>query len=329
MNGKSLGMLGLALLCGLGAMVGTSKMLAKSKPTAVSTQNVLVAVRDLKVEEVLTPELVKLVPMAGDSVPPGAFSSFKDVESRWVLIRTLEGEPILDRKLAPRGSPAGLVSRIHPGMRAFTLEVNEQTGVSGFILPDHRVDVLLSVADPKNKREEATTILQNIPVLASGQVFTRPDDPSIQSRTVTLEVSPEDVDVLVAARAKGSLSLSLRGLNDNTLAPKSELALKLANPDVEEEETEPEPPPPPPAISAPAPAPVPPVAKPEPPRRTVWIYRGLRNTERVPLSRSAAEQEAQEQARQEQDDNAFPGPLGQDPLNGSEPEEALGSGPSQ
>ena len=145
MNGKSLGMLALAVISGLGAMFGTSRMLAKMlSKAAVEMQDVLVATRDMKVEEVLTPELVKVVPMSKASVPAGTFTSFKDVEDRWVQIKTLEGEPVLDRKLAPKGTPAGLVSRIHPGMRAFTLEVNEHTGVSGFVLPDHRIDVVLS-----------------------------------------------------------------------------------------------------------------------------------------------------------------------------------------
>src|SRR5262249_46783388 len=61
------------------------------------------------------------------------------------------------------------------------------------------------------------TILQNILVLAAGQLFTRPDEKSVQSRTVTLAVTPEQVDVLVAAKAKGPLSLSLRGVNDHDI----------------------------------------------------------------------------------------------------------------
>src|SRR3954453_4266767 len=178
MNGKSLVLLGLAVLSGLGAMFGTSRMLAKNQKRVVTeTQDVLVATRDMKVEEVLTPDLVKVVPMPKGSVPAGTFTSFKDVEDRWVQIRTLEGEPILDRKLAPKGSPAGLVSRIHSGMRAFTLEVNEHTGVSGFILPDHRVDVVQTEANG-NGPSKAETILEDVPVLASGQVFTRPEDRS-------------------------------------------------------------------------------------------------------------------------------------------------------
>ena len=115
----------------------------------------------------------------------------------------LEGEPILDRKLAPKGSPAGLVARIPKGMRAFAVEVNEQTGVSGFILPDHRVDVV-QIETGANGKSEAETILQDVLVLASGQVFTRPEDRSIQSRTVTLAVTPEQVDILVAAAVQGA-----------------------------------------------------------------------------------------------------------------------------
>jgi pilus assembly protein CpaB len=243
----------------------------------VETQDVVVAVRDLKVEEVLTPEVVKVVSKPRASVPAGSFTSYKDIEGRWVSIKILEGEPIIDRKLAPKGSPAGLVSRIRPGMRAFTLEVNEHTGVSGFVLPDHRVDVVLSVQGRTGK-EEAETILQDVLVLASGQVFTRPDDLSINSRTVTLEVTPEQVDTLVAALTKGSLSLSLRGVNDHRTVTR-----------VKPEPPPPPPPPPvvvekpvepPPAVKEPAPAP-----KVAPERRFVWIYRGLQNTQRVPLSR--------------------------------------------
>ena len=62
-------------------------------------------------------------------------------------------------------------------------------------------------------------------MLAAGQVFTRAEERSLTTRTVTLALTPEQVDILVAARAKGSLVLSLRGVNDHEVvaraAPKS------------------------------------------------------------------------------------------------------------
>src|SRR5262249_31003536 len=88
-----------------------------------------------------------------------------------------------------------------------------QSGVSGFILPGHRVDVIRFEQDQGGQRGDC--ILENILVLAAGQVFTRAEERSLTTRTVTLALMPEQVDTLVAARAKGSLSLALRGVNDH------------------------------------------------------------------------------------------------------------------
>src|SRR5207249_4334204 len=142
---------------------------------------------------------VKVASFPKGNVPAGSFTDLKDLEGRWVQIKMLAGEPIVDAKLGPKGSSPGLISRIPAGMRAFAVEVNEQTGVSGFILPDHRVDVVQMQPSTNNGQPEAETVLQDVLVLASGQTFTRPEDRSIQSRTVTLAVTPEQVDILVSA----------------------------------------------------------------------------------------------------------------------------------
>src|SRR4051794_34340752 len=184
MSGKSMLVLGLAGLSGLGAMYGTNRMLAGNRAGApIEMRDVLVAARDLNVEEVVKPGAVKVVKMALTSVPVDGFASAPDVEGRWVQIKTLEGEPILNRKLAPKGNPAGLISRIPKGMRAYAIEINEQTGVSGFVMPDHRVDVIQSKTGSRDTEADAETILQDVLVLASGQTITRPDDKSILSRT--------------------------------------------------------------------------------------------------------------------------------------------------
>ncbi len=77
-------------------------------------------------------------------------------------------------------------------MRAFAIDVTEQSGVSGFVLPGHRVNVVRYEADQSVQSGE--TILQNILVLASGQVFTRADERTLTNRTVTLAVTPEQVE---------------------------------------------------------------------------------------------------------------------------------------
>lgn len=301
MNFKTLGMLGMAILCGLGAMYGTNKLLAKQQGSAVAEmQDVLVAARDVKVEEMIKQDMVKIVQMAKGSVPAGAFSSFKDVEDRWAQYATLEGEPLIDRKLAARGSPPGLIARIPKGMRAYAIDVTEQSGVSGFVLPDHRVDVVHLMERDSNGHVEAETVLQDILVLASGQTFNRPEDRSIQSRTVTLAVTPEQVDVLVAAKVNGALTLTLRGLNDHTQTP-PKVREKPKEKQIIVTDEEPvvvaaKPPEPPPALAL------------KPMGRFVAVYRGHDNLRRVRIDRASdADPEA------DPDGPAPAPPLGEDP----------------
>jgi len=217
MNGKSLLILAVAIAIGLGAMVLTRQMLSSDRgKKEEESREVLVAARDFKEEETIKPDMVKVVRMVKSAVPPNSFASFKDVEDRWVRTTMLEDDVLVEKKLGPKGMPPGLVANIPKGMRAFAIDVTEQSGVSGFILPGHRVDVVQQSTGDKNELR-AETILQNVLVLAAGQVFTRPEERAVQSRTVTLALKPEDVDILVGARARGALSLTLRGVNDHDL----------------------------------------------------------------------------------------------------------------
>ena len=133
MNGRSLTVLVLAVFLGLGAMLATRHLMSKPAAAEEESQEILVAVRDFKEEEILKPDMVKTARTRKSAVPVGAFSSFKDVEERWVKTTMLEGDPIVDKKLGPKGSPPGLVANIPKGMRAYTVDVTEQSGVSGFI----------------------------------------------------------------------------------------------------------------------------------------------------------------------------------------------------
>ncbi|HEV3164617.1 MAG TPA: Flp pilus assembly protein CpaB [Isosphaeraceae bacterium] len=272
MNGKSVIVLVLAVVCGLGAMYGTSQLLSRDRGKQVETQEIVIAVRDLKAEEVIKESMVELTKMPRDSVPAGSFTSIKDVIDRSLQIPILKDEPIVDPKLSPKGTPAGLVSRIPTGMRAFAVEINEQTGVSGFIMPGHRVDIVQTkVGSNGVPINDSELVLQNVLVLASGQTLTRPEDKSIMSHTVTLAITPRQVEALVTARTKGPLTLSLRGVNDNDLSAT--------------------PPPPPPTPEPPVaaqpiiPPPVQPPAPLEPVRRKyLVVVHGMQGVEYVRLN---------------------------------------------
>lgn len=105
---------------------------------------------------------------------------------------------------------------VPPGHRAVTVAVNEVAGVAGFITPGNKVDVVLTTPLPGNPNETISKIvLQNVPVLATGQIAQeQKDGKPIVVPTVTLDLTPEDAENLVLAANKGPLQLLLRNYSD-------------------------------------------------------------------------------------------------------------------
>jgi pilus assembly protein CpaB len=106
-------------------------------------------------------------------------------------------------------------------MRAVSTEISPETGAGGFILPNDRVDVLLTAReknpDPRVSTDLVITkiILTNIRVLAIDQAPKEKDGQnSVVGKTVTLELKPEQTATLAAARQAGTLSLALRSIAD-------------------------------------------------------------------------------------------------------------------
>jgi pilus assembly protein CpaB len=133
----------------------------------------------------------------------------------------IEGEPIREQKLV-RADGSGFMAAILPtGMRAVSTDISPETGAGGFILPNDRVDVILSKHSKGAGRGGANdvvhseTILSNIRVLAIDQAPKEKNGQNaILGKTVTLEVTPDQAETLVWARQIGTLSLALRSITD-------------------------------------------------------------------------------------------------------------------
>jgi pilus assembly protein CpaB len=131
------------------------------------------------------------------------------------------GEPIREQKLV-RADGSGFMAAILPtGMRAVSTEISPETGAGGFILPNDRVDVLLTRREKNVERPAlpdivvSQVILSNIRVLAIDQAPKEKDGQNTAvGRTVTLELKPEQTATLAAARQAGTLSLALRSIAD-------------------------------------------------------------------------------------------------------------------
>jgi len=127
-------------------------------------------------------------------------------------------EPVLEARVAARGSGVGLAPLIPPGMRAISVRVNDVVGVAGFVLPGMRVDVLVT-GQPSNHPETVTrTALQNILVLSAGQTIQTDGKNAISTPVVTLLVSPDDAEALTLANIEGRIQLVLRNSSDGALA---------------------------------------------------------------------------------------------------------------
>jgi pilus assembly protein CpaB len=160
-------------------------------------------------------------------VPEGCLTDAAAAVGRVVKTESQAGEAILESKLAPAGSEGGFSSIIPEGMRALTVSVNNASGVGGFILPNTRVDVLVTVSSPADKEESVTRIiLEDIRVLAVDQTYERKEDDPVLVQTVTLLVTPADAEKLVLASTEGKLQLSLRNATDRAMRPTSGVQLR-------------------------------------------------------------------------------------------------------
>lgn len=129
------------------------------------------------------------------------------------------GEPIRDAKLIRANGAAGYMAAILPsGMRAVSTEISPETGAGGFILPNDRVDVILSrrpKENDKNQLASSETILVNVRVLAIDQTVEEKNGQRVVvGKTATLEIAPRQAETLTQARQVGTLSLALRSLLD-------------------------------------------------------------------------------------------------------------------
>ncbi|QWG21571.1 Flp pilus assembly protein CpaB [Bradyrhizobium sediminis] len=132
----------------------------------------------------------------------------------------IAGEPIREQKLV-KADGSGFMAAILPsGMRAISTEISPETGAGGFILPNDRVDVILSKREKNPDRSgpdvvNSEIILSNVRVLAIDQAPKEKDGQNaVVGKTVTLELKPEQAETLARARQSGSLALALRSIAD-------------------------------------------------------------------------------------------------------------------
>ncbi|MAT35436.1 MAG: Flp pilus assembly protein CpaB [Ponticaulis sp.] len=149
------------------------------------------------------------------------------------IVRTpiYSGEPVLAQKIVNRGENGILAAVINEGMRGVAVEISVETAAGGFILPNDRVDVILTyeVEVTENgtvvERPATQTVLQNVRVLAIDQTISEVEGESVVlGTTATLELTPRHSEILMLATRMGDISLTLRGVADAQMSGTNVLA---------------------------------------------------------------------------------------------------------
>ncbi len=146
-------------------------------------------------------------------------NALEDTDNATVRIAMQIGEPVSLTKVITLDNTGFMAAVLNPGMRAISTKITPETGAGGFILPNDRVDVILTESRrTESGRRGATsqTILSNIRVLAIDQTFSDTDgEQVVVGKTATLELTPRQAEVLAYSKAAGEVSLSLRSLADS------------------------------------------------------------------------------------------------------------------
>ena len=184
--------------------------------TKTGVQPVVVAAVQIPFGAKLQAMQLKVMDWPKANVPTGFKSDPKALEGRLATAMIPANSPVLESSLAPVQSGSGVMSYIIPeGHRAVTVSVNDVVGVAGFVLPNSIVDVVATVTPPSGSQNTRLSkiVLQNIKVLATGQVLEQKEGKPVTSPTVTLDVTPEQAEKLIIA-SENRVQLILKHLGD-------------------------------------------------------------------------------------------------------------------
>lgn len=228
MNAARMGVLALAVVAaGLAALLArslvASKEPVKAEVAVAPVTEVLVSARDIEVGARLDSTSLRWQGWPANAVSTGfitkaaAPTALTDYDGSVVRAAMLAGEPVMASKIVNLKNAGFMSALVQPGMRALAINVTPQSSAGGFILPNDRVDVLMTRRSQDEESGTQTvqgeTILRNVHVLAVDQSFNnKSGDEALVGKTVTLEVTPSQAELLTLSAVEGDISLSLRSI---------------------------------------------------------------------------------------------------------------------
>lgn len=224
-----LGLAGFAVYMVKNQFGAQAALIAKTRAEAaqiVQTVDVYAVNRQIAYGEPIEFDDVTVIKYAEDFLPEGIFKTEAELfpegtdVARVATMPMSANEPVLFHKVTAPGRDAGITTRLGSGMRAFTINVDATTGVSGFLRPGDHVDVMwtgtVAEAESRRGRKLSRRIRTNLEIIAVDQSADSTRVSAAVAKTVTVQVSPEDALSLAQAQSTGDLSLSLVGHNESS-----------------------------------------------------------------------------------------------------------------
>jgi pilus assembly protein CpaB len=255
MNVRVILLVVIALVAALGTVFMTRSWLESQRasvgpqpagpPVETAKTQVLVAKEDLPAGTLLKPEQMRWQAWPDDSVAESyvvnGSRDLTEFEGAVVRRAIAAGQPITDGQVVKPGERGFLAAVLEPGTRAVSISVNPTTGISGFVFPGDRVDVILThtIKEEDGKggggeggdqtlRRASETVLTDIRVIAVDQTTNDQSSEPVVAKNVTLEVTPKQAEILSLVSELGKLSLSLRSIVLQQDDPKGDRATMVA-----------------------------------------------------------------------------------------------------
>lgn len=208
-----------------------------SRVPKAPTNSVMVAAADLPTGTVINAKNIEWQPWPKDAIQEGFLVQTPNdnplnkitADKHVTRYAFTKGEPITEAKLYKSDDPGFLRGSLKPGMRAVAVKSSAESSASGFILPSDRVDILLTHGMVRRAMDQqvtekpqtiiamehtSETILENLRVLAVDQKVNEFEGGAVVAKTVLLEVTPKQAEIINTAKNMGKLSLVLRSAEE-------------------------------------------------------------------------------------------------------------------
>jgi len=214
------GIIVLALVLGVvtAVMLG-SYLRSQADKNKANWQPVVVAAQDIPSRTKITREMVRVDHFPKELIAEGIFTKPEDVENRLTKDAIRAKEQIRTSAVLAEGSTPTMAYKVHDGMRAIAISIDEVRGVGTSVQPGDHVDIIATFQDARSGQVITKMILQNVLVLFVDRGKTETDGKSGATSSISLEVKPEQTELVKAAERSGTLNVTLRSVQDTTIVP--------------------------------------------------------------------------------------------------------------